>query len=412
MATMTPDPALRMKIAAGAALVAMAALFASTHVWGEDAGVWGYVRAFAEAGLIGGLADWFAVTALFRRPLGLPIPHTAVIPKNQQRIADAVGRFVAENFLDPRLIEARLAEADPGRRVGEMLADPSQARALSAGLMRAAPDLIALIDDDAVARFWREQIGRQASGARVGPAMGSILEALTAGGKHQILIDAAVREGFLLLEANEDRLRRAVREQSGALLRFTRMDKRVSDAVIAAVEELLHETANDPGHPLRVRITEAAREFAAGLREDEALQARVERIMADTLTHPAVADFAEQGWREAKTALLADAERGEDSEAGRALADALTALGRAILTEDESRAAFNARLTPLIIHLAERHGTDVARLISETVASWDAATVVDKIEAGVGRDLQYIRLNGTLIGGLIGVALHAMVTMS
>ncbi|MGX6647915.1 DUF445 domain-containing protein [Maricaulaceae bacterium MS644] len=409
---MTPDPALRMKIAAGAALVAMAALFAATHVWGEDAGVWGYARAFAEAGLIGGLADWFAVTALFRRPLGLPIPHTAVIPNNQQRIADAVGRFVAENFLDPRLIEARLAEADPGRRVGEMLADPSQARALSAGLVRAAPDLIALIDDDAVARFWREQIGRQASGARVGPAMGSILEALTAGGKHQILIDAAVREGFSLLEANEDRLRRAVREQSGALLRFTRMDKRVSDAVIAAVEDLLHETANDPEHPLRVRITEAAREFAAGLRDDDALQARVERIMADTLTHPAVADFAEQGWREAKTALLADAERGEDSEAGRALADALMALGRAILSEDESRAAFNARLTPLIIHLAERHGADVARLISETVASWDAATVVEKIEAGVGRDLQYIRLNGTLIGGLIGVVLHAAVTMT
>ncbi len=401
-----------MKIAAGAALVAMAALFAATHVWGEDAGVWGYVRAFAEAGLIGGMADWFAVTALFRRPLGLPIPHTAVIPNNQQRIADAVGRFVAENFLDPRLIEARLAEADPGRRVGEMLADPAQARSLSAGLVRAAPDLIALIDDDAVARFWREQIGRQASGARVGPAMGSILEALTAGGKHQILIDAAVREGFSLLEANEDRLRRAVREQSGALLRFTRMDKRVSDAVIAAVEELLHETANDPGHPLRVRITEAAREFAAGLREDDALQARVERIMADTLTHPAVADFAEQGWREAKTALLADADRGEDSEAGRALTDALMALGRAILTEDESRAAFNARLTPLIIHLAERHGADVARLISETVASWDPATVVEKIEAGVGRDLQYIRLNGTLIGGLIGVALHAIVTMT
>lgn len=409
---MTPDPALRMKIAAGAALVAMAALFAATHVWGEDAGVWGYVRAFAEAGLIGGLADWFAVTALFRRPLGLPIPHTAVIPNNQQRIADAVGRFVAENFLDPRLIEARLAEADPGRRVGEMLADPSQARALSAGLVRAAPDLIALIDDEAVARFWREQIGRQASGARVGPAMGSILEALTAGGKHQILIDAAVREGFSLLEANEDRLRRAVREQSGALLRFTRMDKRVSDAVIAAVEDLLHETANDPEHPLRVRITEAAREFAAGLREDAALQARVERIMADTLTHKAVADFAEQGWREAKTALLADAERGEDSEAGRALADALMALGRAILSEDESRAAFNARLTPLIIHLAERHGADVARLISETVAGWDAATVVEKIEAGVGRDLQYIRLNGTLIGGLIGIALHAVVTMT
>jgi len=409
---MSDDPAFRMKIAAGAALVAMAVLFAATHVWGSDSGVWGYVRAFAEAGLIGGLADWFAVTALFRRPLGLPIPHTAVIPNNQQRIADAVGRFVSENFLDPALIEARLSGADPGRRVGEMLADPVQARALARGVVKAAPDLVALVDDDAVARFWREQIGRQASGARVGPAMGSLLEALTAGGKHQILIDAAVREGFSLLEANEERLRRAVRAQSGALLRFTRMDKRVSDAVIAAVEDLLHETANDPEHPLRQRVTEAAREFAAGLRDDAALQARVERVMADTLTHPAIADFTEQGWREAKSALLEDAALGEDSKAARAVSTGLMALGKAILNEDEARQAFNARLTPLLVHLAERHGADVARLISETVSSWDAATVVEKIEAGVGRDLQYIRLNGTVIGGLIGVALHFAVRLT
>lgn len=407
---MTDDPALRMKIAAGAALVAMAVLFAATHVWGRDDGLWGYVRAFAEAGLIGGLADWFAVTALFRRPLGLPIPHTAVIPNNQQRIADAVGRFIAENFLDPKLIEARMAGADAGKRVGEMLADPSQARAIALGVVQAAPDLVALVDDEAVARFWREQIGRQTSGARVGPAMGSVLEAFTAGDKHQILIDAAVREGFHLLEANEERLRNAVRAQSGALLRLTRMDKRVSDAVIAAIEDLLHETASDPDHPLRKRATQAAQDFAASLRGDPEMQARVERIMADTLTHPAIADFTEQGWREAKQALITDAERGADSKAARALADGLIALGKAILNEKEARAAFNARLTPLLVHLAARHGAEVARLISETIASWDAATVVEKIEAGVGRDLQYIRLNGTVIGGLIGVVLHALVS--
>ncbi|MGJ3230311.1 MAG: DUF445 domain-containing protein [Oceanicaulis sp.] len=409
---MDQDPALRMKIAAGSALLAMAALFAATHVWGPDAGVWGYVRAFAEAGLIGGLADWFAVTALFRRPLGLPIPHTAVIPNNQQRIADAVGRFIAENFLDPNLVESRLEGADAGRRIGEMLADPAQARAVARGLVQAAPDIVALVDDEAVATFWREQIGRQASGARVGPAMGSVLEAFTAGDKHQILIDAALNEGFRLLEENEERLRAAVRAQSGALLRFTRMDKRVSDAVIAAVEELLHEAANDRAHPLRLRATEAARGFAGALREDAEMQARVERIMADTLTHPAVSDFTEQGWREAKQALLDDTARGDDSRLAEALARGLMSLGKAILNDEVSRAAFNARLTPLLVHLAERHGAEVARLISETIAGWDAATVVEKIEAGVGRDLQYIRLNGTLIGGLIGVVIHALVTLA
>ncbi|XBQ15426.1 MAG: DUF445 domain-containing protein [Oceanicaulis sp.] len=405
------DPALRMKIAAGAALVAMLFLFAATHVWGSDDGVWGYVRAFAEAGLIGGLADWFAVTALFRRPLGLPIPHTAVIPNNQQRIADAVGRFIAENFLDPRLVETRLDGADPGRRVGEMLADRSQATGIARGIVQAAPDLVAMVDDQAVAKFWREQIGRQASGARVGPAVGSVIDALTAGGKHQILVDAAVKEGFSLLEANEDRLRSAIRAQSGALLRFTRLDERVSNAVIAAVEDLLHEVANDPDHELRRRAADAASGFARDLKEDAAMQARVERVISDTLTHPALTDFTERGWAQAKAALIADAAKGADSRAAKALTDALVGLGQAILNDAESRAAFNRRLTPLLVHLAERHGPDVARLVSETISSWDAATVVDKIEAGVGRDLQYIRLNGTLIGGLIGVVIHAIVEL-
>ena len=404
------DPALRMRLAAGGALAAMAGVFAASHVWGGEAGVWGYVRAFAEAGLVGGLADWFAVTALFRRPLGLPIPHTAVIPNNQQRIADALGRFVADNFLDPQLVETRLRGADPGRAVGDMLADPVQAQAIGRALAQALPDLVLLLDDAAVARFWRGQIGTQATGARAGKAAGLIVEALTEGGKHQILIDAAVREGFALLTANADRLRAAIRERSGGLMRLMRLDARVADAVTAAAEDLLAEIAADPDHALRRRATEAARGFARDLRDDPVMQARVERALAEALAHPALADAAEQGWAEAKAAILSDCAHGADSRIARTLGDGLVSLGRAILTDSEARAAFNARLIPLLTHLAERHGPDAARLVSETIAGWDARTVVEKIETGVGRDLQFIRLNGTLIGGLIGVALHAAVS--
>lgn len=402
------SPTARMRVAATAALVAMALVFASTHVWGSDAGLWGYVRAFAEAGLVGGLADWFAVTAIFRHPLGIPIPHTAVIPKNKQRIADAVGRFIAENFLDPKLVEERLGEADPGREIGKLLADPSQAKKLSDGLVAALPDLLSFLDDEAVSRFWRQRLAEQASGARLAPMFGAVLEAITAEGKHQDVLNAVLDEAFKALEQNEARIREAVRAQSPKILRYTRLDKPVADSMIGAIEELLHDMAVEPDHPLRGRLTELVNAFARGLKDDPALQARIETMVAETLASPALAGLAESGWRQAKAGLLKDARRGEASKISHHVCEALVGLGKAILADDQARAAFNARFTPLLVHLAERHGPDVARIVSDTIASWDAQTVVEKLEANVGRDLQYIRLNGTLIGGLVGVTLHAL----
>lgn len=401
-------PATRMRIAATAALVAMAVLFTATHIWTDDTGVWGYVRAFAEAGLVGGLADWFAVTAIFRRPLGLPIPHTAVIPRNKQRIADAVGRFIADNFLDPVLVAERLEQSDPGAQIGQLMADRSQARKLADGLTGALPDILAFLDDEAVARFWRQRVAEQAQGARLAPAFGAVLEALTAGGKHQVLLNAGLDEAFKALSEHEDRIRTAVREQSPRLLRFTRMDRRVSDALIAAIEDLLHDMAVEPEHPMRMRVTELVNDFAIGLRDDPALQARIETIVTEALAHPALAGMAEAGWLEGKQAVLNDAARGEESRIAAYVTDALVSLGEAILKDEEARAAFNARLRPVAVHLAERHGPDVARIVSDTIASWDAGTIVEKLESNVGQDLQYIRLNGTLIGGLIGVTLHAL----
>lgn len=405
------SPTARMRIAATASLVAMGFVFAATHVWGHDEGVWGYVRAFAEAGLVGGLADWFAVTAIFRRPLGLPIPHTAVIPNNKQRIADAVGRFIADNFLDPKLVEERLKDTDPGEQIGRLLADRSQASQIANGLVSALPDMLAFLDDEAVARFWRERLAEQASGTRLAPAFGAVLEALTAEGKHQELLNAGLQEAFKALEENEDRVRTAVRNQTPRLLRYARMDKALADRVIAGIEQLLHEMAVEPDHPMRARITQIVDDFAKGLRDDPEMQGRIERIVTETLTHPAFADFARSGWRQAKAAVLIDARRKERSKLAGHVGDGLVELGKAILNDKEARAAFNARLTPVLVHLAERHGPDVARIVSDTIASWDADTIVDKLEANVGRDLQYIRLNGTLIGGLVGVTLHMLTSV-
>lgn len=399
--------AARMRAWATGALIVMTAVFVATYVWGSDDGVWGYVRAFAEAAMIGGLADWFAVTAIFRRPLGLPIPHTAVIPNNKERIAEAVGGFIADNFLEPDLVAERVAENDLSEKLGQWLADEEQSEKLARGLVGSLPDFLEMLDDEQVGAFIRQQVSAQTKGQRLAPAFGAILEALTAQNRHQALLDAVLEEGWRWLRQNEEMIRGRIRDETGWVWRLAGMDKRVSDSLIGALERILVETAHEPDHPLRVKLTETAHEFAASLRDDPEMQARIERIVREAITHPATVDMLEAGWSDIKRALKADAAEPETSELAAWLTDSLRYLGQSIIEQESARAQFNVRLRTLLVALAGRHGQDVSRIVSDTIRGWDAETIVEKLEANVGRDLQYIRLNGTLIGGLIGVLIHA-----
>jgi uncharacterized membrane-anchored protein YjiN (DUF445 family) len=368
---------------------------------------WGFVRAFAEAAMIGGLADWFAVTAIFRRPLGLPIPHTAVIPKNQGRIADALGAFIADNFLQPDLVRARVAERDLAGGLARFLADPDHSARLARGAVSAIPPLLDTLDDETVAAFLRRQAVERGREARVSPGAGRILRALTEQGRHHPVVDAGLAEAWKALAINEPEIRARVRERTAPLWRLIKLDKQSADAIVGALADTLRAAATDPGHPLRVQATEALHRFARNLEHDPALQARVEAIKDDLLAHPAVQAYLDGVWGAAKAQLRADC-LDPDSRLAGALAEALTALGRGLLEEAPVREALNERLRGAIVDLAGRHGPDVARIVSETVRGWDAKTVVDKLEQNVGRDLQYIRVSGTLIGGAVGLALHAV----
>ncbi len=425
--TMTPDPRsggvksgdassdgykrlVRMRRLANGMLLAIMGLFVFSHMWEPDGQEWDmhwrFVRAFAEAAMVGGLADWFAVTAIFRHPLGLPIPHTAVIPKNQDRIAEAVGRFIADNFLKPELVAERVKDKDLSEALGKWLAEPTQSTALAGGLVSAVPALLDALDDETVAAFLREQAAEAAEGASVAPAFGSVLEALAEQGRHQAILDALLKQGYRLLESNQDMIRDRIRGRSGWLMRFVSADKKVADTVIDAVNDLLYEVASNRDHPVREQLNQMVAEFADDLRRDPELQARVGSWLQDAAKHPSVAGAVEAGWVEFKAALRRDCASPE----GRLRAwmqNALTNLGAGLLRETHVREALNVRLRGLLVQLAARHGEDVARLVSETIRKWDSQTIVDKLEINVGRDLQYIRLNGTIIGGLVGLVLHA-----
>jgi uncharacterized membrane-anchored protein YjiN (DUF445 family) len=367
---------------------------------------WTYVRAFAEAAMVGGLADWFAVTALFRRPLGLPIPHTAVIPNSKDRIAEALGQFIVTNFLAPDLVERRLAGVDLAAGLARQLADQATAERVADGIASAIPSLLDTLDDQRVSDFLQRVLEAQAREFRAAPLIGDALAILTEQGRHQALVDAAIVEGWKALAENEAAFRARVRERTGWLWRIAGVDVQAADSLIAAVRETLGEIATTPHHPTRARITRALADVARDLTTSPDLQARIEAAKTDLLAHPAVAAYFEDVWAQAKRGLRAAAEQREGG-LRQGLARGLTDAGEALLRDAPAREALNVRLRALLSALAARHGEDVARLVADTIRGWDARTITEKLEASVGRDLQYIRINGALVGGLVGLAIHA-----
>ncbi|MDX2275059.1 MAG: DUF445 domain-containing protein [Hyphomonadaceae bacterium] len=392
-----------IRLIAGGLLVLMASVFVIALSHQDQAPIWGYVRAFAEAALVGGLADWFAVTAIFRRPLGLPIPHTAVIPRSKERIAQALGEFVAVNFLAPDVIGARLRNQDLASALGRQLADPATARRFADGIMDALPAIVDLLDDEVVSEFMRRQLTEFSRDERLSSALGRGIKLLTEHGRHQPVLDAALAEGWRALEEHELAIRAQVRARTSWLWRIISLDARASDALIGAIEDTLHQVAEQPDHPVRQRITALLQKFSEDLQHSPDLQAQVQRIISDILAHPSVATYLTEVWQALKLSL-SDTET--QAVARTTLAAGIERFGAALLEDQAVIETINRRLRALLTEIAGRHNRDVGALISETIRSWDTATVVEKLEQNVGADLQYIRINGTIIGGLIGLTIH------
>lgn len=392
-----------MRMLAGGLLIVMALAYVLAVTQTSQNGAWGYVRAFCEAALVGGLADWFAVTAIFRRPLGLPIPHTGVIPRSKERIADALGEFVSVNFLAPEVVGERLKNQDLAASLGRQLSDPVSARRLADALLDALPSILDLLDDEVVSEFVRRQLGEFSRAERLAPAIGRGLRLLTDHGRHQPVLDAALAEGWRALEENEAAIRAQVRARTSWFWRLIGLDARASNALISALETTLREIAEQPDHPARRRITELLHRLSDEMQHSPQLRANIEQLFSEILAHPAVAKYFGDLWRALRSALHADE---ANSPARRALADAIEHFGKSLLEDAAVLDSLNRRLRSLLTEVSGRHGRDIGGLISETIRSWDTQTIVQKLEQNVGPDLQYIRINGTIIGGLIGLAIH------
>lgn len=398
-----------MRIAATAMLVLMAAVFVFARMQEAANPAWGYLRAFAEAAMVGGLADWFAVTALFRRPLGLPIPHTAIIPENKNRIADTMAGFLRDNFLTPAVVARRMREMNFARAAGDFLADglPAGPGRIRAGAADLLADLLESLDPERLGNQVRGALARQAERIEVAPLLGSALAAAIAEERHRPLLDSAIRWAGVTLEANEELVRRMIHQRANALLRWTGLDERLANSVMDGLYRLLAEVLVDPNHPLRAKVEEGLHKLASDLASDPETRARVEAIKRDILANPAVADWWMGVWEKLRHALI-DMARNPDAALAGQLGGALAGLGEALRADEGLQLQVNRFARRTAVGLASRYGTQIVTLVSETVRRWDARTITDRLENAVGRDLQFIRINGTLVGGLVGLTLHTL----
>jgi uncharacterized membrane-anchored protein YjiN (DUF445 family) len=384
-----------------------AVLFVVTRFY-ETRWPWlGYVRAASEAALVGGVADWFAVTALFRHPLGLKIPHTAIVPKRKDRIGRSLGNFVQKNFLSREVVAVKLEGMQVGARIAGWLADPEHARRVARQVAASLSGAAAVLRDEDVQEFVERSLVTRARKVQVAPLLGRVLGLLTADNRHQELLDEVLRLAARVVSQNEEMIRDRIAAEAPWWMPGAVEDK-IHEKVVSGVDRTLTEVSADPNHPLRTRFDDAVKRFAEKLRTSPETIARAEAIKEDMLSHPAVREYADSVWADVKEKLARYASEGEGATALAAVERGLVSLGTAVQADPALLAKVDAWITDAVLFAVEQYRSEVAHLIEQTVAGWDPDATSRRIEIQIGRDLQFIRINGTVVGGLVGLLLYTL----
>jgi uncharacterized membrane-anchored protein YjiN (DUF445 family) len=399
----------RVKWAATILLVGTAALFVVARHLEATHWAWGYVAAFAAAATVGGLADWYAVVALFRRPLGLPIPHTAIIPRNHRRIAENLGAFIETNFLAPEAVEKKLGEVDFAAQIADWLVDKERSAALAGFATRLLPQLLTAIDQSGLRKFLGGRVRAELDRVQLAPLAGNLLAALTETGRHQRLLNELLGalDKVLTNEETLQLLREKIRKELPALFNLYRADAYLLRKIVASTTSFIEEARTDPDHPLRREFDGFVASFVERLRTSSDFARRAERLKRDLLARPEVVALADGAWDSVRTFIESDASAA-NSQIRRQLETILVDAGRQLARDPAIRAEINRGMVRLLGDFVQSQKSGVGRFIADQVKDWDIDLLIGRIELTVGRDLQYIRFNGAMIGGLAGLVLHAL----
>lgn len=398
----------RMKLLATGLLVVAAVVFAVAFSL-QDRYPWlGYVRAAAEGAMVGALADWFAVTALFRHPLGVRIPHTAIIPTRKDEIGAALGAFVETNFLSDEVVAGKLATIDLAGAAARWLAEPQITRRVVAELAQGATGLAALLDDDRMREAVEAVVRAQLVEPQWGPPLGRLGARVLASGVHRDAVDLLLDRLDEWLAAHPEAFESVVSRRLPSWLPSF-VDRAIDERLHAQARRFVRELRADPDHRLRRSLDEYLAQLTDRLQHDDATIGRLEEAKDRAFDDPRIRELASSAWTAARAAAI-DALSDEEGELRRRAEALLADAAGRLLADDGLRAALNARLTQAALHLVTSYRSDIAHVIAETVQSWDPAETTDKIETQVGRDLQFIRINGTVVGALAGLAIYAVAT--
>ena len=399
----------RHKVAVTSLLALMAVIFIACS-WAQSRGngaAWiGYVRAAAEAGMVGGLADWFAVTALFKYPMGIPIPHTAIIPNKKDQVAGVLSDFVSENFLNARTITDKVMAAGIPERVGRWLAQPENAERVSEEAGKFTVRMVEGIDPAEAEGFINTQLIDRLAEPIWAPPLGRTLEGLFADGKVEPVVDDIVAWARRKVDGMESTVVTMIDERMPRWApRFAKelVGQRVYDEMVAFMEDV----DTDEQHEARRAIRRQINQFAQDLQFDGDMISRVEALKNDVMGSAAVTSAAGGIWEQLSEVLVAQASDAESALRRKAAASARE-WGQK-LVDDPSVRADAERTLEKITHFAAENGADqIVGIIAETIERWDGEEAADKIELMVGKDLQFIRLNGTIVGALAGLAIYTV----
>lgn len=395
-------------VATGLLAACVVLLVAARLLEPRDPG-WAYVAAFAQAAIVGGLADWYAVVVLFRHPFGLRMPHTAIIPSNHGRIADNLGGFIERHFLAPELIGARLASIDLMALGARWVAEPAQAGAVSGALLRFLPQALESSDTPAL-RAWLSRLAlSRLEELDLSPVAAGLLESFTREGRHHFLLDEMLAALHRLLSQPDAgaAIQAHIRAELPSLFQILRAETYVFGKLLRITRRLVDEVGADPAHPLRQEFDALLASYVFRLREDAALRDKVEAIKRDLLARPEVRDFVEELWLRLKAWLVDQA--GAPDSVLRGQAERLLREWAQRIGEDEAlRAEANRWLLNVVQTLVGAYRHKAAQFISSQVRGWDASQLSRIVELNIGKDLQYIRINGTLVGGTLGLAIESL----
>ena len=384
----------------GALVVYVVTKIAGAHGW------LGYVNAAAEAGMVGGLADWFAVTALFKHPLGIPIPHTAIIKRKKDQLGEGLGSFVRENFMSPEVIETKIREADVASRTGKWLADTRNAERVAAEASTVLRVIVEMLRDEDVQQVLDKMIVKRIAQPQWGPPVGRVLSSLLEEHRQEALLQLLADRAFEWSLGADEIIERVI-ERDSPTWTPRWVDSLVGDRIHRELMDFTDKVRRNPDHELRRSATKFLFEFADDLQNDEATIARAEKVKDQIMARDEVTKAAETAWTTAKRIFMESVDDPTSTLRTR-IADSVVHIGESLRDDANLRDKVDNWIVRAAQHLVSQYGTEITAIITETIERWDADEASRRIELHVGRDLQFIRINGTVVGSIAGLIIFSI----